>query len=247
SGVKGFADGSASTAAFNDPSGIAVDGSGNVYVSEQGNHRVRKITPSGVVSTLAGSGTTGSVNGTGGSARFHYPLGMAIDASGNLYVADYSNHKIRKVTLSGVVTTFAGSGTSGSADGASGSATFKTPLDVAVDASGNVHITDANHKIRKISGGQVSTVAGTGQAGSVNGPYLSASFRLPHGLSFDSQGNLYVADTENHKVRKLGSSPAYSISPALPAGLSFNTSTGAISGTPTVVSAAQNYTVTASN
>ena len=111
------------------PRGVAVDGAGNVYVADRVNHRIRKITTSGVVSTLAGSGTSGYTDGTGTSAKFNYPYGVAVDGAGNVYVADRSNHRIRKITTSGVVSTLAGSGTSGYTDGTGTSAKFSSPTE----------------------------------------------------------------------------------------------------------------------
>jgi len=131
---------------------VAVDGSGNVYVADQINHLIRKITSAGVVTTLAGSGSQGSTNGTGTAASFSYPSGVAVDGSGNVYVGDFSNHLIRKITSAGVVTTFAGSGSSGSTNGTGTAASFYGPLGVAVDGSGNVYVADRdNHLIRKIA------------------------------------------------------------------------------------------------
>ena len=121
--------------------GVAVDGAGNVYVADYNNHRIRKITASGVVSTLAGS-TYGYTDGTGTSAKFAYPIGVAVDGAGNVYVADESNHRIRKITASGVVSTLAGSGTSGNTDGTGTSAKFNYPTGVAVDGAGNVYVAD---------------------------------------------------------------------------------------------------------
>jgi sugar lactone lactonase YvrE len=142
SGSLGNADGLGTAASFNYPTGIAIDATGNLYVADSENHKIRKITPAGVVSTLAGSGLPGNTNGTGTSASFKAPLGVTVDAAGNVYVADSQNHKIRKITPAGVVSTFAGSGGAGSTDGAGSVASFNLPAGVAVDASGNVFVAD---------------------------------------------------------------------------------------------------------
>ncbi|MDP5958062.1 MAG: hypothetical protein QGF82_04865, partial [Candidatus Marinimicrobia bacterium] len=117
SGSQGSADGTGTASSFNYPSGVAVDGSGNVYVGDWSNHLIRKITSAGVVTTLAGSGSQGSADGTGTAASFYHPSGVAVDGSGNVYVGDTYNHLVRKITSAGVVTTLAGSGSQGSADG----------------------------------------------------------------------------------------------------------------------------------
>ena len=149
--TSGYTDGTGTSAQFYYPTGVAVDGAGNVYVADRSNHRIRKITTSGVVSTLAGS-TSGYTDGTGTSAKFDYPTGVAVDGAGNVYVADYNNHRIRKITASGVVSTLAGSGTSGYTDGTGTSAKFNYPTGVAVDGAGNVYVADQyNHRIRKIT------------------------------------------------------------------------------------------------
>jgi serine/threonine protein kinase, bacterial len=149
SGAWGFADGLGSAAIFDSPSGVAVDGAGNVYVADTLNNRIRKITPGGLVTTLAGSGSSGGADGTGTAASFLHPAGMTIDGSGNLYVGDTGNNKIRKVTPDGVVTTLGGSGQVGHADGTGSAASFARPWGVAVDGSGSVYVADAlNHAIR---------------------------------------------------------------------------------------------------
>jgi sugar lactone lactonase YvrE len=152
SGSTGSANGTGTAASFNRPISVAVDSSGNVYVADSYNHSIRKITSGGVVTTLAGSGSIGSTNGTGTAASFNYPLGVAVDSSGYLYVADTDNHLIRKITPAGVVTTLAGSGSSGNANGSSTAASFNNPSGVDLDSSGNVYVGDRdNHLIRKIS------------------------------------------------------------------------------------------------
>ncbi|HIF27927.1 MAG TPA: hypothetical protein EYQ40_05270, partial [Candidatus Marinimicrobia bacterium] len=179
SGSQGSTNGTGTAASFYKPSGVAVDGSGNVYVADKDNHLIRKITSGGVVTTLAGSGSVGSANGTGTAASFNYPSGVAVDGSGNVYVGDWGNHLIRKITSAGVVSTFAGSGSAGSANGTGTAATFNHPYGVAVDGSGNVYVADylGNHLIRKItSAGVVTTLAGSGSSGSANGTGTAASF-----------------------------------------------------------------------
>ncbi|MHB8522477.1 MAG: NHL repeat-containing protein, partial [Limisphaerales bacterium] len=151
-GGHGSADGTGSTAWFYQPAGVAVDSAGNVYVADTWNHTIRKVTPAGVVSTLAGlAGGIGSADGTGSAARFNFPFGVAVDKATNVYVADYGNHTIRKVTPAGVVTTLGGlAGSYGSADGTGGAARFWGPSGVAVDSAGNVYVGDTfNNTIRK--------------------------------------------------------------------------------------------------
>jgi streptogramin lyase len=211
-GSAGAADGSGQAARFKSPGGVAVDGSNNVYVADSLNCTIRKVTPTGVVTTLAGlAGAAGSMDGTGPAARFNDPQSVAVDASGNLYVADSTNCAIRKITPAGVVTTLAGKmGVSGSNDAATGSAArFNLPYGVAVDTNGNVYVADTlNQTIRKISsGGAVTTLAGlAGGKGSSDGTNSAALFDTPCGLTVDGSGNVYVADTVNDTIRQV--SPA---------------------------------------
>ncbi|MDR6854658.1 NHL repeat-containing protein [Variovorax guangxiensis] len=203
SAAAGFADGTGDAAQFNGPSGMAVDSSGNVYMADYYNNRIRKITPAGVVTTWAGSGTAGFADDTGAAAQFNGPTGMAVDPSGNVYVADNLNHKIRKITPAGVVTTLAGSGTAGSADGPGTTAQFNYPGGIAIDASGNVYVANDN-TIRKItSNGVVTTLAGSTTSGSTDGAGPVARFNGPYSLTVDTSGNVYVADTVNHMIRKI--------------------------------------------
>ncbi len=210
--VAGSADGTGTAARFNNPSGIAVDNiSGNIYVADFNNHTIRKITSSGVVSTFAGAaGSPGSADGAGGTARFNYPRGVAVDGSGNVYVADYGNNTIRKISPAGLVSTMAGAaGSAGSADGSGNVARFSGPSGVAVDGAGNVFVTDTNNSTIRLvtSAGVVTTIGGlAGTAADVDGVAGAARFDHPNGISVDSAGNLYVADTRNYTIRK-GTTP----------------------------------------
>jgi sugar lactone lactonase YvrE len=202
----GSTDGDATTARFFQTGGVAADASGNVYVADYGNDIIRRITPSGVVSTLAGAaGIQDSLDGTGPAARFTLPLDVATDAAGNVYVSD-SASTVRKITPAGVVTTLAGvAGQQGSVDGIGSDARFELPYGLAVDPSGNLYVSDQNQTIRKISpDGVVITFAGAaGEQGSDNGAGSMARFAQPSGLATDSAGNVYVADTVNHTIRKI--------------------------------------------
>lgn len=205
SGVAGAADGTTTAASFWSPGAIAVDAFGNVYVADTFNNKIRKISAAGVVTTLAGSGTSGAADGTGAAASFNNPYGIAVDVSGNVYVGDTGNKKIRKVTASGMVTTLAGSGVAGSADGTGIAASFNSPAGVSADISGNVYVADrSNNNIRKVTAdGVVTTLAGSGAAGTADGAGTVASFSTPFGVATDAAGNVYVGDTYNQKIRKI--------------------------------------------
>ncbi len=201
--------GTGSQAIFNYPGATAVDGAGNVYVADTYNYTVRKITPTGVVTTLAGlADNDGSTDGTGSGARFSYLNGIAADSAGNVYVTDFSN-TIRKITPAGVVTTLAGTpGVYGSADGTGSAAQFWQPWGIAVDSAGNLYVADqGNSTIRKITpAGVVTTIAGAaGAFGSADGSASAARFNAPAAVAVDSAGNLYVADTGNQTIRKITS------------------------------------------
>ncbi|SHL01913.1 NHL repeat-containing protein [Hymenobacter psychrotolerans] len=209
----GLADGPAASAAFNNPVGLAADAQGTIYVADFLNHRIRKVTAAGNVTTLAGSGAVGRqnggyVDGPGSTARFNNPTGIAVDVLGTAYVTDGANYCIRKISPAGVVSTLAGSGVRGFADGDAATAQFDLPNGIAVDRQGVVYVADgANYRIRKISpAGQVSTLAGSGVAGYADGTGAAAQFQYVAGLALDGQGNLFVADLQNHRIRKV--SPA---------------------------------------
>ena len=211
SGVGGFLgtnDATGSDARFNNPSGTAVDGAGNVYVADYQNNTIRKITPAGVVTTLAGlGGVAGTNNGTGTAARFNQPYGLAVDGAGNVYVADSFNQTIRKVTAQGVVSTLAGlAGVAGTNNGTGSAARFNEPAAVALDAVTNLFVADyLNNTIRKVTqAGVVTTMAGqAGVSGTNNGTGKAAQFYHPTGLAMDSLTNLYVTDYVSSTIRKV--------------------------------------------
>lgn len=223
--TSGFADGAGAEAQFNFPVGVATDASGNVYVSDTNNHKIRKITPDGVVSTFAGS-TQGYADDTGDAAQFNKPTGVATDATGNLYLGDLFNYSIRKITQAAEVSTLAGS-TNGYVDGPSNVAQFSAPWGVATDAAGNVYVADiSNDNIRKITPeGVVSTLAGLLQ-GFADGIGTQAKFCQPRGVATDTAGNVYVADTCNGKIRKI--TPAGEVSTLAGSTLGFADGIGAV-------------------
>ncbi|KOF01370.1 hypothetical protein OB69_17945, partial [Roseivirga seohaensis subsp. aquiponti] len=169
---------------------------------------IRKIDTEGNVSDFAGSGFFGNVDGQGTEARFTTLMGGAIDSQGNLYVADFGNHSIRKITSAGLVTTLAGSGTEGYADGTGIAASFNRPFDIAINSNDIVFVADeGNDRIRRIEpNGEVTTFAGSGVEGFLDGDSQNAMFFEPKALDFDSHDNLFVADWGNNRVRKITSS-----------------------------------------
>ncbi len=191
---------------FSSPAGIAIDAAGNLYVADYGNNLIRKITPAGVVSTLAGSGYQGKIDATGNLASFNRPAGITIDASGNLFVADAGNNRIRKVTSAGAVSTIAGSDSTGALNGVGINATFFGPVGVTVDASDNIFVADAgNDLIRKInSAGTVSTFAAN--VTSTTGTATPTSFNNPTGVAADGSGNIYVANYLSNDILFVNSS-----------------------------------------
>lgn len=247
-GTAGFTDGTGSAAQFRNPYAITIDPSGNLFVADWQNHAIRKITSAGVVTTIAGNGVPDFANGTGSTARFNQPCGITIDASGNLYIADYINAMIRKITPAGVVTTLvnpsggifgvvsdaagniyytsymgqqvrkyttAGSdiaiagliNTTGTTDGTGTAARFNYPAGITLDASGNIYITESiNSLIRKITpGGVVTTIAGIPlNSSSQDGQGTAASFGIPIALYGDFSNNaLWIADLDGNRIRKM--------------------------------------------
>ncbi|MFI9311381.1 NHL domain-containing protein [Streptomyces triculaminicus] len=212
-GVAGFSgdNGPAVSAQLNYPRAVEVDSAGAVYVTDTNNHRVRKITPDGKISTVAGTGTAG-FSGDGGpatAARLHTPLGVAVTSTGDLHITDHGNHRIRKITADGKISTVVGTGSAGFAGdgGPALSAQLNGPHGVAVNGAGDLYIADySNQRVRKITAdGKISTVAGTGTAGfsGDDGPAASARLNGPVGVVVDSTGTLYISDYSNHRVRKV--------------------------------------------
>jgi sugar lactone lactonase YvrE len=203
--------GPATSAQLYNPWGVAVDTAGNLFIGDNYNHRIRKVTPSGVISTVAGNGLSGfsGDSGPATTAELNGPIGVAVDAAGNLLIADTDNNRIRKVTPDGVISTVAGTGTKGySGDGgAATSAQLYSPYGVALDAAGNLFIADTwNERIRKVTpGGVISTVAGNGHSSfsGDSGPATSASLSYPYGVTVDAAGNLFIADHSNDCIRKV--------------------------------------------
>ncbi|MFJ9924216.1 RICIN domain-containing protein [Streptomyces rubiginosohelvolus] len=201
--------GPAVLAQLNCPREVAVDGAGAVYVTDAANHRVRKISADGVISTVAGTGVSG-FSGDGGpatSARLNYPLGVAVDSTGVLFISDHNNHRVRKVTPDGTISTLAGNGVAGfkGDGGPAASAQMRRPFALAVDSEDHLYVADPeNRRIRKITAdGTISTVAGSGATGfgGDDGPAVSAQLDTPYGIAVDRTGTLYISDYNSHRVR----------------------------------------------
>jgi uncharacterized repeat protein (TIGR01451 family) len=202
--------GSAVAAQLNGPQGLALDGAGNLYIADQNNHRIRKVTPAGIITTVAGTGTPGYFGDTGPatSAQLNFPQGIAVDTAGDLYIADKNNHRIRRVAPDGTITTVAGTGTAGTTGdgGPATSAQLLNPLAVALDSTGNLYVADKSSQVRKVDvSGNITHIAGTGTGGysGDSGPASTAALSGPSGLAADFAGNLYIADTGNLRVRKI--------------------------------------------
>lgn len=196
--------GKATAASFHYPTGVAVDATGNVFVADFRNHRIRRICKKGKVKTIAGTGSAGFADGPGITASFNGPWKIAVDrATGALLVADMNNNRVRRISPSGVVSTLAGNGVASSVDGFRTDACLNAPVDVDVDVWGNVFVAEyGGHRIRKIHPqGSVSTIAGLGTQGLVEGP--NALFSFPYGVVSDNHGSLFVADYGNHRIRQI--------------------------------------------
>jgi hypothetical protein len=207
-GSNGCRNGIGTTSRFDYPTGIALDWNGNLFVADQDNHLIRRISPDGWVSTVAGDGQPGYQDGDCATAKFNYPSGLAVDAAGNIYVADQGNHCIRVVRQSGAVSTLAGNGSGSYRDGAGANAEFNFPSSVAVDLAGRVFVADScNNLVRRITPfGTVTTLAGDGCGAFRDGKCVGAQFNHPYGIAVDLAGNVLVADTYNNRIRKI--SPA---------------------------------------
>jgi DNA-binding beta-propeller fold protein YncE len=205
-GEEGVLDGAAAQSRFSDPFGVAVDPRGTVFVADGGDsNRIRRIERDGTVSTFAG-GREGYADGAGAAAAFHTPSALALDRFGNLYVADTGNHAIRKIAPDGSVTTLAGDGQPGDADGRGAAARFRAPVGLALDQHGNVYVADTyNDRIRRITPeGVVTTLAGGVRPGNADGPAIDAAFDTPSAIAVGKDGSLFVADTGNNAIRRIG-------------------------------------------
>ncbi|MCD4729587.1 MAG: hypothetical protein K8R74_03225, partial [Bacteroidales bacterium] len=213
-GSPGFVNGDTSIASFNKPFGICIDQIGNLYLADAYNHCIRKISIEGIVSTYAGTGQAGYLDGDTSEAKFNQPINICLDEDGNMYVSDFLNQRIRKISSDMIVSTIAGTGIAGYQNGNASEAQFNYPRGICLDDTGNIYIGDSwNHRIRKISiDGIVSTWAGGGNTIGVQsvGDYVDASdtaarFYTPCELSIDQYNNIFVADAYNHRIRKIDS------------------------------------------
>ncbi len=206
-GDNAFADGPAASASFGIITGIAIDGAGNLYVADLGNYRVRKIATDGMVTTLAGNGTQGYINGAGNVAEFGLVFGVACNNNGDVYVVDGGNNVVRKISNNNVTLVAGVPDSSGFVNGPSLEAKFNNPIKIKIDAASNLIVLDQNnHCVRKISAaGVVSTIAGNGSVGISDGVAANAQFSYPDGLALDQAGNIYIGDQGNQRIRKISS------------------------------------------
>lgn len=206
-GASGSADGRPGTGTFTYPTGVALDATGNLYVADFGNNRIRKVNPAtGEITTLAGDGNAGLVDGPSSRASFNGPYALAVDPGGAVFVSDRSNHAIRKIAPDLVVSTIVGDGTAGSNDGIGTAARLSQPGGIALDAAGNLYIADTgNHRVRKLTPTLLltTTLAGTAGIGFLDGSPIDARFNLPGGVAVAADGNLFVVDQNNHRIRRL--------------------------------------------
>lgn len=204
-GTYGYDNGPAQDASFRHVEQIAIDADGNVYVADSDNHAIRKISAEGIVTTYAGTGIAGDVDGPADQAQFNFPLGVDVDANGVVYVIDNDNHKIKIIDTTGMVSTLAGNGIEGVANGPIDQAMFFHPINLCVDKNGLVYVTESSQLIRVIDpiNGTVDIFAGNGITGFVNGPASSAQFNFPRGIAVDDDLNVFVSELSNNSVRKI--------------------------------------------
>jgi DNA-binding beta-propeller fold protein YncE len=202
---EGYADGTGEDARFSGPNGIALGPHGDIYVADAGNARIRRVTPAGAVTTVAGDGMRGLMDGPGPKARFAYPTGLAFDPAGHLYVVDRWAHCVRTVAPDGTVATLAGNGVPGFVDGPGSEARFDNPLSATWDPEWGLVVTDSgNHALRRVAlDGTVSTLVGGPFPRASDGPPEKAGFYWDTGIVSDGRGGLYVSDAQNHKVRRM--------------------------------------------
>ncbi len=204
SGRPGNKEGPALEAEFVQPTGVAVAPDGSLYIADKGAHRIKRLTPHGIVMIVAGSGEPGYRDGLGYFAQFQEPVAVAVDDVGNLYISDTGSHTVRRIDRDGIVMTVAGSGQPGDKDGLRSETAFSHPSGIGIDPEGNLILSDSqNHRIRKITlpAGRVTTVAGNSQPGGLDGIGPSSGFNLPNGIAIDPKGEIYVADSANHRIR----------------------------------------------
>jgi uncharacterized protein (TIGR03437 family) len=221
------------------PTSVALDAVGNIYIADRANHRIRRIAPDGIITTFAGTGANGfdGDSSLAIGARLSFPEGVATDQIGNVYIADTGNNRIRKISPAGVITTIAGNGRGGFGGdgGPAPAATISLPRRVAVDDKGNVYFSDSTHRVRKVTpNGIIHTVAGNGIAGysGDSGLATAASLNEPQGLAIDSNGNIYIADSRNNRIRVVAGSTPFT---AAPEALRFSYALGASATSQTVI------------